>query len=158
MLSGSFCLKKEKKIVCYFEKITSSKFNKKLVNFTFKKIKLINHNKIKKKIKITTNHLKFIKNKISKNKSKLDHKILISNESQKKDKICINIKNNNVSLYNKAKLPFNSHYFILQDNEFNQWISKKITFEEVLGTRRFTYERYPNKYDVKVNSIYTNFL
>ena len=35
---------------------------------------------------------------------------------------------------------------------------KKITFEEVLGTRRFTYERYPNNYNVKINSIYTNFL
>ena len=58
----------------------------------------------------------------------------------------------------KNKLPFNCHYFTVQDNEFSQWIKKKITFEEVLGTRRFTYERYPNNYNVKINSIYTNFL
>lgn len=158
MLSGSFCLKNTKNINCYFEKITSNKFNKRLENFTFKKIKLINHKKINKKIKITRHHLKYIKDKILKNRFKLDHKILISNESQKMNKICINIKNDSVSLYNEIELPLNSHYFILQDNEFNQWIKKKITFEEVLGTRRFTYERYPNKYDVKVNSIYTNFL
>jgi len=158
MLSSSYCLKKNNNLLCHFEKISSKKFNKSLENFTFKKIKLINHKKIEKKIKINKLHLKFIKNKISKNKIKINHKILVSNVSQKVNKICIDIKNNNVSLYNKDKLPLNSHYFIVQDNEFNQWIKKKITFEEVLGTRRFTYERYPNTYNVKVNSIYTNFL
>ena len=158
MLSGSYCLKKSNKIICYFENITSSKFNTHLEKFTYKKIKLINHKKIKKKVTINKNHLKIIRNKISKNKYKLDHKILVSNESQKNQKICINIKNSNVSVYNKKNLPLNCHYFIVQDNEFNQWIKKKITFEEVLGTRRFTYERYPNNYNVKVNSIYTNFL
>lgn len=158
MLSGSYCLKKSNKIICYFENITSYKFNTQLEKFTYKKIRLINHKKIKKKVMINKNHLKIIRNKISKNKYKLDHKILVSNESQKNQKICINIKNNNVSVYNKENLPLNCHYFIVQDNEFNQWIKKKITFEEVLGTRRFTYERYPNNYNVKVNSIYTNFL
>ena len=88
----------------------------------------------------------------------INHKILISNESQKNNKICINIINNKVSIYRKKLLPLNSHYFIVQDNEFNQWLKNKLTFEEVLGTRRFRYERNPNKYDVKVNSIYTNFL
>ena len=158
MLSSSYCLKKDKDLFCHFEKISSKKFNKSLENFTFKKIKLVNHKMTKKKIKINKLHLKFIKNKISKNKIKINHKILISNESQKNNKVCINIKNNNVSLYCEDKLPLNSHYFIVQDNEFNQWIKRKITFEEVLGTRRFTYERYPNTYNVKVNSIYTNFL
>ena len=158
MLSGAYCLKEDKNLSCYFEKISSKRFNKLLENFTFKKIKLINHKKIIRKIKIKKLHLRFIKNKISKNKIKINHKILVSNESQKDNKVCIDIKNNNVFLYNKDKLPLNSHYFIVQDNEFNQWIKKKITFEEVLGTRRFTYERYPNTYNVKVNSIYTNFL
>ncbi len=158
MLSGSFCLKKNGKINCYYEKISSSKFNTKLENFTYKKIKLINHKKISKKIKIKSHHLRYIKKKISMNRDRIDHKILISNESQKYNKICINIKNNEVSIYNKDILPFNCHYFAVQDNEFNQWLKKKITFEEVLGTRRFTYERYPNNYNVKINSIYTNFL
>ena len=158
MLSGSFCLKEKGKINCFFEKISSKKFNDQLEDFTYKKIKILNHKKINKKIKINEYHLKSIKKKISKNKLKLDHKILISNESQKQDKICINIKNNNVSLYTNQKIPLNSHYFMVQDNEFKLWLSKKISFEEVLGTRRFTYERYPNNYNVKINSIYTNFL
>tara|TARA_E500000178_G_scaffold332791_1_gene367010 strand:+ start:216 stop:1535 length:1320 start_codon:yes stop_codon:yes gene_type:complete len=158
MLSGAYCLKEDKNLSCHFEKISSKKFNKSLENFTLKKIKLIDHKKIIRKIKIKKLDLRFIKNKISKNKIKINHKILVSNESQKDNKVCIDIKNNNVFLYNKDKLPLNSHYFIVQDNEFNQWIKKKITFEEVLGTRRFTYERYPNTYNVKVNSIYTNFL
>ena len=158
MLSGAYCLKEDKNLSCHFEKISSKKFNKSLENFTLKKIKLIDHKKIIRKIKIKKLDLRFIKNKISKNKIKINHKILVSNESQKDNKVCIDIKNNNVFLYNKDKLPLNSHYFIVQDSEFNQWIKKKITFEEVLGTRRFTYERYPNTYNVKVNSIYTNFL
>ena len=95
---------------------------------------------------------------MSKNRYKINHKILLSNESQKNIKVCVDMINNKVSIYKKNILPFNSHYFIIQDNEFNQWVRNKITFEEVLGTRRFRYERYPNKYDVKVNSVYTNFL
>ncbi len=158
MLSGSYCFKKNGKINCYYEKISSSKFNIKLEKFTYKKIKLINHKKVTKKTIINNHHLRYIKKKISKNKDRINHKILISNESQKNNKICINIKNNKVSIFNKDKLPFNCHYFTVQDNEFNQWLKKKITFEEVLGTRRFTYERYPNTYNVKINSIYTNFL
>ena len=158
MLSGSYCLKDNKRLVCYFENISARKFNSELEKFTFKKIKLINHKKIQKKIRIEKKHLNIIKKKILKNTNKLSHKILISNESQKDNKICIDIKNDNVSIYKKNKLPFNCHYFTVQDNEFSQWIKKKITFEEVLGTRRFTYERYPNNYNVKINSIYTNFL
>ena len=158
MLSGSYCLKVNKDIFCYYEKISTSKFNKNLENFTFKKIKLVNHKKIKKKASYKSDFLNFIKRKISQNKIKINHKILISNESQENNKICINIKNNNVSLYDKKELPFNCHYFKVQDYEFYQWTKKKISFEEVLGTRRFTYERYPNTYNVQVNSIYTNFL
>jgi len=158
MLSGSYCIKKNENLNCFYENISKKEFNNQLEKFTYKKIKLINHKKINKKIKIENKHLTFIKNKISKNKNKIDHKILISNISQKNNKICIDIKNNNVSIYIKKKLPFNCHYFMVQDNEFNQWIKKKLTFEEVLGTRRFTYERYPNNYNVKINSIYTNYL
>ena len=158
MLSGSYCIKKDGNLDCFYEKISKKTFNKQLEIFTYKKIKLINQKKINKKIKINSNHLTLIKKKISKNKNKLNHKILISNISQKDNKICIDVKNDNVSIYTKNKLPYNCHYFMVQDNEFNQWIKKKLTFEEVLGTRRFTYERYPNKYNVKINSIYTNYL
>ena len=83
---------------------------------------------------------------------------MISNESQKDNKICIDIKNDNVSIYKKINYLSIVTIFFVQDNEFSQWLKKKITFEEVLGTRRFIYERYPNNYNVKINSIYTNFL
>tara|TARA_Y100000591_G_scaffold46512_1_gene34942 strand:+ start:2093 stop:2653 length:561 start_codon:yes stop_codon:yes gene_type:complete len=158
MLSGSYCIKKNGNLDCFYEKISKKTFNNQLENFTYKKIKLINHKNINKKIKINDKHLTFIKKKISKNKNKLNHKILISNISQKNNKICIDVKNNNVSVYIKEELPFNCHYFMVQDNEFDQWINERLTFEEVLGTRRFTYERYPNKYNVEINSIYTNYL
>ena len=158
MLSGSFALKNNDKISCYYEKISSQKFNKQLKLFTIKKRNLLKFKKIRKKTVLTSKYLSILSKKISKNKSKINHKILISNESQNDNKICINLCNNKVTISKKKTLPFNSHYFIVQDNEFNQWVRNKITFEEVLGTRRFRYERYPNKYDVKVNSIYTNFL
>ena len=158
MLSGSFLIKENKKLNCFYEKISTKKFNKHLEKFTIKKRNLLKFKKINKKIKLSNKDLKILYKKISKNKNRLNHKILVSNESQKNIKICVNIFNNNVTIYKNSTLPFNSHYFIVQDNEFNQWIKNKITFEEVLGTRRFRYERNPNKYDVKVNSIYTNFL
>ena len=158
MLSGSFCLKNKDTIRCYYENITSKKFNKMLELFTIKKRNLLNYKKITKKTKISKNFLKILRKKISKNRNKIDHKILVSNESQKNNKICVNIINNTVSILNKNELPLNSHYFIVQDVEFNQWLNNKITFEEVLGTRRFRYERNPNAYNVKINSIYTNYL
>jgi hypothetical protein len=126
--------------------------------FTIKKRNLLNYKKITKKTKISKYFLNILRKKISKNKNKIDHKILVSNESQKNNKICVNIINNTVSILNKNELPLNSHYFIVQDVEFNQWLNNKITFEEVLGTRRFRYERNPNAYNVKINSIYTNYL
>ena len=158
MLSGSFSLKENKKISSYYEKVSTNVFNKQLEKFTNKKRNLLKFKKIQKKTELSNRYLKNLQKKISKNKNKINHKILISNESQKNNKICINIINNKVSIYRKKLLPLNSHYFIVQDNEFNQWLKNKLTFEEVLGTRRFRYERNPNKYDVKVNSIYTNFL
>ena len=158
MLSGSFCLKNKDTIRCYYENITSKKFNKMLEFFTIKKRNLLNYKKITKKTKISKYFLNILRKKISKNKNKIDHKILVSNESQKNNKICVNIINNTVSILNKNELPLNSHYFIVQDVEFNQWLNNKITFEEVLGTRRFRYERNPNAYNVKINSIYTNYL
>ena len=69
-----------------------------------------------------------------------------------------NLKFDNVKLINQKKIPKNSHYFIIEDKEFYLWINNKITFEEVLGSRRFRYHRNPNIYRVEINQIYTNFL
>ena len=74
------------------------------------------------------------------------------------DKILINLFNNKVSIYKDKILPNNCHYFNLESNEYNMWLNKKITFEEVLGSRRFRYIRKPNLYNVSVMQIYTNYL
>ena len=158
MLSGSFCLKKGNKLVVTFENLSAKVFNNKLEKFTTKKKRLLNFKKVNKSSSLLNEKLKKIKIKISKNNSKINHKILISNETQKNNKICIDLKKNTVEFYNKDKLPYNCHYFIVEDNEFNQWFNNKISFEEVLGTRRFRYQRYPNIYNVKINQIYTNYL
>ena len=158
MLSGSFCLKKDNKILLNYENISQKKFNNELVKFTIKKKKQSKKNKNIKKILINKNRLEHIKNKIKKNTNKLDHNIVISSKSSKNEKIIINLKSDNVFFKKQTTIPVNCHYFILEDNEFNLWLNNKITFEEVLGTRRFRYNRNPNIYRVEINQIYTNFL
>ena len=158
MLSGSFCLKKYDKISLYYESISRTKFDKELIKFTNKKKKLSKKNKAIKEVPITKNKLEFIRNKISLNKNKINHSIVISKKSYTNEKIIINLKTNNVICCKQTSIPENCHYFIVQDNEFNLWLNNKITFEEVLGTRRFRYNRNPNIYRVEINQIYTNFL
>jgi len=158
MLSGSFCLKKNDKIQLFYENIDKQYFNSELIKFTNKK----KQTKVKKnKINIVTinkDKLINLKNKISKNNNKIDHNIVISSKSKKNLKIVINLKKDSVILNNTNKIPNKCHYFILEDNEFNLWLNNKITFEEVLGTRRFRYNRNPNIYRVEINQIYTNYL
>ena len=79
-------------------------------------------------------------------------------KSEQNKKIIINLKNDWVSYKIMKQIPINSHYFIVDDNEFNLWLNNNITFDEVLGTRRFRYNRNPNIYRVEINQIYTNFL
>ena len=74
------------------------------------------------------------------------------------NKILIDLHNNQVSIYKKKILPNNSHYFKVEPREFNQWLKGKLTFEEVLGTRRFRYTRKPNIYEIKIMQVYTNYL
>jgi len=158
MLSGSFLLKKDNKIKLFYENISQKKFNDGLIKFTNKKKKLTKKYKKATTIKITKVKLNEICKKIRKNKNKVDHNIVVSPKSKKNTKIIINLKNNNVTEIKQAKIPENCHYFIVEDNEFNLWLNNKITFEEVLGTRRFRYNRNPNIYRVEINQIYTNFL
>ena len=158
MLSGSFCLKNNDKISIFYENISRTKFDKELIKFTNKKKQLSKNIKAIKEVPITKNKLEFIRNKIRLNKNKINHSIVISKKSHTKEKIIINLKTNNVICCKQTSIPENCHYFIVQDNEFNLWLNNKITFEEVLGTRRFRYNRNPNIYRVEINQIYTNFL
>ena len=66
MLSGSFCLKEKGKLIVFTKKFLQKKFNDQLEDFTYKKIKILNHKKINKKIKINEYHLKSIKKKYQK--------------------------------------------------------------------------------------------
>ena len=158
MLSGSFLLKKDNKIKLSYEEISKKKFKKKLKKFTNKKKKLAKKNKKIKIININKIKLKVICEKIKKNKNKVNHNIVVSPKSKKDTKIIINLRNDTVIQVKQTKIPEKCHYFIVEDNEFNLWLNNKITFEEVLGTRRFRYNRNPNIYRVEINQIYTNFL
>ena len=65
---------------------------------------------------------------------------------------------NLLSIYKNKLLPDNCHYFRVETNEYNKWLKGELTFEEVLGTRRFRYIRKPNTYSVDIMQIYTNYL
>ena len=123
-----------------------------------KRKKLSIKNVLAKKIDINDSKLKLIQKKIIKNPNKINHNIVLSSKSEQNKKIIINLKNDSVSYKIMKQIPINSHYFIVEDNEFNLWLNNNITFEEVLGTRRFRYNRNPNIYRVEINQIYTNFL
>ena len=158
MLSGSFLLKKDNEIELSYEEISQKEFNHELIKFTNKKKKLVKKNKKIKIININKNKLSAICKKIEKNKNKVDHNIVVSPKSKTDTKIIINLMNDTVIQAIQRKIPEKCHYFIVEDNEFNLWLNNKITFEEVLGTRRFRYNRNPNIYRVEINQIYTNFL
>lgn len=48
--------------------------------------------------------------------------------------------------------------FKIEPREFEKWIYGEWTFEQVLGSRRFTFERRPNVYDPKIIDWVTRFL
>lgn len=49
-------------------------------------------------------------------------------------------------------------HFKLDRPVFGQWLRGEITFEQALGTRRFTYSREPNVYNLEVVEWYSKFL
>ena len=158
ILSSSYCFKLNNKLTLFNENISASHFNLKLKKFIYKQKK----NK-KKIIKIkaiipTVKHLKIITNKLKNISKKINHKILIGSKMSQNRKILIDLFNKKVSIYNNKILPDNCHYFHLEIKEYNMWLNKKITFEEVLGSRRFRYIRKPNLYNVNVMKTYTNYL
>jgi len=158
MLSGSYCLKNNGTITTYYENVTTKKFNLELKKFINNNRKNKINISSKKQIKTKRIHFLNIQKKISQNPDRVKHKIIIGSKNSIKDKICINLYTNKVTIFNKQTLPNNCHYFKLEVNEYNKWLSGKLTFEEVLGSRRFTYIRKPNNYSVKVMQIYTNYL
>ena len=81
------------------------------------------------------------------------------------DKTKINYKGEELSLTDvvsvKKVLRASNHPLSRTLYDFLPTVSSDITvdtFEEVLGTRRFRYQRSPNIYRVEINKIYTNYL
>lgn len=69
-----------------------------------------------------------------------DHEIAIN------DSIIINAKTCGIkSMDRPPKDPF--HRFMVDGPILKEWLDGKLTFEQVIGTRRFVYWRYPNEYN-----------
>jgi Beta-lactamase superfamily domain len=43
-----------------------------------------------------------------------------------------------------------STFFFVNEHEYNKWRDGEMTFEQVIGSRRFQYHRLPNQYDPRV--------
>ena len=157
ILSNSYCLKKNGKIYSYYENISVKKFNYEMKKF-IKKIKKNNKKLFTRTLNPKSKHLSIIRKKVSSIKDKINHKIIIDSKNSNNNKILINLLTNEVSIFKNEVLPNNCHYFKLENKEYNMWLENKLTFEEVLGTRRFKYIRIPNTYNVKIMQIYTNYL
>lgn len=159
IFSGGYILKKNKKLDAFYEKVSKSKFNYLLKKF----LDSSNSNAdFRKKVNINLNgkgNFDWIENRIKKNPNKIDYSIVLEDEhNPSKTMLKINIKTSKVSTINKTNNLKNCHYFKLNSFLFNEWLQQKISFEEVIGTRRFRLERIPNVYRVDINEVYLNYL
>jgi hypothetical protein len=48
--------------------------------------------------------------------------------------------------------------FLVDEKEFLQWVAGTLTFEEVIGTRRFTYSRQPDEYNLEAIEWWSKWL
>lgn len=70
----------------------------------------------------------------------LDHEITINSS------LIINAKTREAKpMHSLPKEPY--HKFMVDGPILKEWLDGKLTFEQVIGTRRFVYYRYPNEYN-----------
>lgn len=159
IFSGGYILKNKNKLESFYEKVTKSKFNKLLKNFLNNSI---SNADFRKKVTVDLNDtadFSWIENRIKKNPNKIDYSIILEDENNPSNMMLkIDIKTSKVTTINKNIDLKNCHYFKLNSFIFNEWLQQKISFEEVIGTRRFRLERIPNVYRVDINEVYLNYL
>ena len=69
------------------------------------------------------------------------------------------MKNNKAKKINKIGnnlMPYK--HFKINSYIFNKWSNQEIRSDDIIGTRRFRLTRVPNKYNLNINEIYTNYL
>jgi len=69
------------------------------------------------------------------------------------------LKNNKAKKINKIDnklMPYK--HFKINSYIFNKLSNQEIRSDEIIGTRRFRLTRVPNKYNLNINEIYTNYL
>lgn len=71
--------------------------------------------------------------------------------------VCIDFEDLTVA-YKMVKTGREITAFFFDEPVFKKWLEGTITFEQAIGTRRFTCRREPNKYNLKVFEFMNNFL
>lgn len=101
----------------------------------------------KSAIKMTSKRMKLLRQKLDRCHKKINHMLLISvNESWIKIDLNPAKKHKPITVFN------------FESDVLNKWLDGEISFEQALGTRRFTYRKLPNVYDVDVMEFYNNYL
>jgi hypothetical protein len=163
IFSGGYIISDNGLLKPRYETVSKKKFKAELKKFL---INSLSKNNIvtnyKKQIKINLNNIgnfSWIEEKLNKNKKKIKFNLILQDEKIDNNKILINLKNNKAKIINKidnSLAPY--QYFKINSYVFNKWLNQEIRFEEIIGTRRFRLTRVPNKYNLNVNEICTNYL
>jgi hypothetical protein len=163
IFSGGYIISDNGLLKPRYETVSKKKFKAELKKFL---INSLSKNNIvtnyKKQIKINLNNIgnfSWIEEKLNKNKKKIKFNLILQDEKIDNNKILINLKNNKAKIINKidnSLAPY--QYFKINSYVFNKWLNQEIRFEEIIGTRRFRLTRVPNKYNLNINEIYTNYL
>lgn len=93
------------------------------------------------------------------NKKKIKFNLILQDEKVDNKKILIDLKNNKAKIINKIDnnlVPY--QYFKVNSYVFNKCLNQEIRFKEIIVTKRFRHTKVPNKYNLNVNEIYTNYL
>jgi len=83
----------------------------------------------------------------------IDHRILIHVGDSG---LAIELSDNTVSRCALVESPYTAFKF--ESRELEMWLDGEISFEQLLGTRRFSYEKQPNEYCLEVQEFYNNYL
>lgn len=125
-----------------------------------------NQSKLNTQVSVDTSLLKdmrWLENKLkSKNMETVDHDIRITTLGLAPDsnpiKIEVNLSDYSVKSVANWTPGRKYHCFKVEPIALNPWLRNEISFEEVIGTRRFRVERAPNEYNLKVIEILNNAL
>jgi len=158
LFPGDYVLKNKLKNQIFSKKINKKIFFEKLKNFLKKAKNIYNADNKKFKIENNLKKLKTYQKKLSKlKKIKLNRNLYVRTNNHLSKIIKIDPWKRNISLVNKIEKK-NSYIFTFDPIPLKAWLEKKVSFEDVLNSQRFTLERYPEEFRQDIWKYIRNYL